>query len=1154
MKRLITLVFLSFTIISSAQITNLGLPKSFSGKLQPLSSVPVTVMPGFDLQLRLFEDSLNHANKVGMYMFGNEYDVAIDILQTGLWETLPNGSKVCRYRIHTPDSYTINIQFHNFFLPEGSRLDVYTPDHTFHHGSYTSMNNNSARLLGTDIVPGEEMVIEYFEPAGNSQQASLVIGMVVHGYRNIFTFSDTDGDRVNESGNCNMDVICPDGTPWAIHKQAVARILNGGGLCTGTLLNNTANDGTPYFLTANHCSPQTMGAATFRFNYESTICGTGGNSVDPGSPYDQVNGSVLRARRSDSDFGLIELNSVPPAAYQVYYAGWDHSGVNAPTVVGIHHPAGDVKKLAFDDDPITNTSYSGNSVPGDGTHWRIETWERLTTTEGGSSGSAIFDNNGRVIGQLHGGAAACGNTSSDWYGCFHVSWDGSSSSARLRDWLDPSNTTVTLDGFDPNSPSSPDDAGITSVTDPAGTLCSGSFTPAVTLRNYGSNSLTSVQILYNIDGGTNQVYNWSGTLATSSSTTVTLPTQTSAGGAHTFNATTNLPNGNPDGNNANDNASSSFTLVVGGEIISFELQTDCWGDEVDWEVQDGGGATLFSGGPYGPSSATGDYITDSWCLTPGCYNFIINDSYGDGMHGDGVSGCTIDGYYNIEDSQGNVLATIQAANSDYGNQEINNFCVVASSLTANFTQNDTEICAGASVTFSDASTGGATSWSWVFNGGTPATSNAQNPVVTYNTPGTYDVELTVTDASSGTDTYTLSGAVIVHANPSISVTGTNVTCNGDCNGTGTAGVTGGTAPYNIIWTGGLSGTNITSLCAGTYTASVTDDNGCTAASNTLTVTEPLALNATAAVTNATCGVNDGIISVTATGGTSPFQYALNSGTPQSASTFNGLATGSYSIDVFDASGCVYQTIATIGNPNAPSAVVAGADISCFGTCDGSAVVSATGGTGSYTYSWSPSGGSSSSASMLCQGTYNITVTDAANCVTNVNVTINEPAALTVSGIGTDELTGNDGTINLSVSGGTSAYSYAWTGPSGFTSVQEDLTGLTSGTYTVVVTDANGCTATTTITVGSQVGLSEITPNHDITVYPNPNNGSFFVYSMNTFGDNAGLNLYSAEGRLVGMYSLKGVQTLHVQEKLAAGVYIIEVTGQDTRFIKRIVIE
>ncbi|RKX26205.1 MAG: hypothetical protein DRP47_08585, partial [Candidatus Zixiibacteriota bacterium] len=155
-----------------------------------------------------------------------------------------------------------------------------------------------------------------------------------------------------------------------------------------------------------------------------------------------------RASNSYSDFGLLELAEVPPDSYSVYYAGWSRVDEPSEWSVGIHHPSGDIKKISFDNDPSISANYGGSSG---GSHWKVGAWDD-GTTEPGSSGSPLFDHNHRVTGQLHGGTASCEQPySPDYYGKFAKSWDyGATSSSRLKDWLDPDNTSVTvLDGIDP---------------------------------------------------------------------------------------------------------------------------------------------------------------------------------------------------------------------------------------------------------------------------------------------------------------------------------------------------------------------------------------------------------------------------------------------------------------------------------------------------------------------------------------------------------------------------------------------------------------------------------------------------------------------------------------------------------------------------------
>ena len=445
-KYIIVLSLLLTHIKFTSQTLDLGLPISFSSNnLKPI--IDVLQMPNFDLTKQLEADEYNHKNKIGPYRFGYEHIVSIDLITAGKQDILANGDKLYRKKIICPGAYSINLVFDDFYIPEGAFLHIYNNDKTTIIGAYTHINNNKNNSLGTSLVKGEEIIVEYYEPSYISN-SRLLIGMIVHGYKDINNWFP---QKVNESGACNMDVICPDGNSWSNENRSVARIVVGGGLCTGSLVNNTLEDGTPYFLTANHCGPNSMSNAVFKFNYDSPICGSqsSANSQAP-SGNNSINGSSLVASNSASDFGLVELNSIPPANYGVYYAGWNNSSLTPQSAVSIHHPSGDVKKISFDDDILQTASVSGSA-----NMWKIEAWERSTTTEGGSSGGALWDQDHYLIGQLYGGQATCSNSVNDYYGKFSLSWTGnnsSQSSKRLKDWLDPNNSGVTtLNGFDPNN-------------------------------------------------------------------------------------------------------------------------------------------------------------------------------------------------------------------------------------------------------------------------------------------------------------------------------------------------------------------------------------------------------------------------------------------------------------------------------------------------------------------------------------------------------------------------------------------------------------------------------------------------------------------------------------------------------------------------------
>jgi len=222
--------------------------------------------------------------------------------------------------------------------------------------------------------------------------------------------------------------------------NSVAVISTGGDrFCTGFMVNNTSNDGTPFFMTANHCRLTQSNAPTLvaYWNYQTSKCG----GARDGKLNQFQTGAVHLASYAKSDMTLLKLNSAPNPEWHVNFAGWDRSGEIASSAVGIHHPNVDEKSISFENDPTEINTYLGTgATPGDGTHVRIVDWDN-GTTEPGSSGSPLFDQNHRVIGQLHGGGAACENEESDYYGRFFTSWNGGGTkTTSLKSHLDSANT------------------------------------------------------------------------------------------------------------------------------------------------------------------------------------------------------------------------------------------------------------------------------------------------------------------------------------------------------------------------------------------------------------------------------------------------------------------------------------------------------------------------------------------------------------------------------------------------------------------------------------------------------------------------------------------------------------------------------------------
>ncbi len=424
-----------------AQISGGGTPVSFN-KLS-LSAVESVVTGTVDVEAYLAEDKIEQEQ--GMpFRFGAPFDVNYSLYNSGTWDELDDGSRIWRLEIKSPGAFSINLIYDYFYMPPGGKMFVYSADRQMVLGAFTERNNKDHGQFSTAPVKGDDCIVEYYEPAEVRGRGVIAIGRIVHAYRDIFDYGGTkEADGFGSSGSCNNNVNCPVGAPWQDDKRAVAMVLLAGGTrwCSGSLVNNARQDGTPYFLTANHC----LGSEStwiIMFRYESPTC----SNIDGPTNY-TISGTTKLANYSTSDFGLLQLSSTPPESYEPYYAGWSNVDTPSQSSTGIHHPSGDIKKISFDYDPVTSTDYLTSSGT---SHWRIGVWDD-GTTEGGSSGSPLFDQNHRVVGQLHGGYASCTSLTSDWYGKFAMSWNGGgTSSSRLRDWLDPDNTGVqTLDGYDP---------------------------------------------------------------------------------------------------------------------------------------------------------------------------------------------------------------------------------------------------------------------------------------------------------------------------------------------------------------------------------------------------------------------------------------------------------------------------------------------------------------------------------------------------------------------------------------------------------------------------------------------------------------------------------------------------------------------------------
>ena len=632
-KSILFIIFI-FSFTSYSQVTNEGIPVSWQLNLDN-DNIPAVNLPSFDIDRVRAEDEINDRKFDAPWRFGYMHSVDYGF-EDGVWTTLENGDRIWRLMVKSDNALSLNFIFDDFYMPEGGYIFLYNNQKSDLLGAYDSRQNQDSGMLGTWLVEGESVWIEYFEPIESYNQGRLHLAKATHGYRNAETFNQAKG--LNDSGNCNLDVDCSIGDDWSDlkdhNKRSAGILLSGGsGFCSGALINNTENDGTPYFLTANHCYSNPASWA-FRFGWISpnTVCATSANSSN-GPTNMTISGASLRARDAGSDFALVEINQNIPAEWDRVYAGWDRSGNTPDFTVGIHHPSGDVMKVCRDNDqPIqaVNAGAQTWEITGLGSGWE------LGVTEPGSSGSPLFDPEGRIIGQLFGGAAACSgtvdNNAYDYYGRMDVSWNGGgSSSSRLSDWLDPNGSGTTDIGPFPSMTLLANDLGVQSITSPVTGNLSDNENISITIRNYGENDFSNFDISFQINGGDVITENYSETIS-STQTVQDTSNETfdfSSEGDYLIEVSLLIN----DDNTQNDSTSSTVTNIGGGDCPEeYELPI-VWQDNFEcydpFAIDNIGSWTAydFDGGTtWGANSV--DFINESYIGSGIIFNYPLADSAG----------------------------------------------------------------------------------------------------------------------------------------------------------------------------------------------------------------------------------------------------------------------------------------------------------------------------------------------------------------------------------------------------------------------------------------------------------------------------------------------------------------------------------------------
>ncbi|HOY32544.1 MAG TPA: T9SS type A sorting domain-containing protein [Bacteroidales bacterium] len=450
-KTLLSMIFTCLCVfVAYAQDNAGGTPPSFIYKNLSADIDYVQVQPPDLLQIAA-EDN-DRALKSEPYRVGITLPVDFTLNNSGTWTDLPDvDASLWRLTVKSEGAQSIGFGYASFYLPEGVKLFLYNNDRTKIIGAYTSLNNSENYNFSNEKVRGDEITIELYAPNDKINDILFHITDLDYFYR------PEENSEIKSSGACEVNINCPEGAIWQDEKKGVCKLdIKHGSYwfnCTGSLVNNTSQNCTPYVLLADHChyyggaycSTSDYSYWKFWFHYEATNC----SGTSPTGTFSKL-GCTLKAHDtygqngSGSDFCLVQISSAIASSYSVYYNGWDRNNSPSATGVSIHHPAADIMKISTYTSAVQSVTYGAS-----GSHWRV-VWAATTTnhgvTEQGSSGSPLFNSTGKIIGTLTGGGSYCSTpTEPDYYGKVYYHWDknGSTSAKRLKDWLDPTNSGVT---------------------------------------------------------------------------------------------------------------------------------------------------------------------------------------------------------------------------------------------------------------------------------------------------------------------------------------------------------------------------------------------------------------------------------------------------------------------------------------------------------------------------------------------------------------------------------------------------------------------------------------------------------------------------------------------------------------------------------------
>ncbi len=446
-------VFLFLRGALEAQPSSGGIPLSFTEAFrQAHGALPLKMRqaPRLNLKRILREDE----QFIGAPRFAAPVAVDYSLENSGEWTELADGGLLWRLKVRSEGALAVAAFYREMYLPPGSKLFLYSEDGKQVLGAYTFHNNRPSGQFMAGFIRGETVVIEYYEPAAARGQGRFRIFRIDHAYRQEAESASLLNFGFGTAWGCHKNANCPEGNSWEQQKRSACRIVmvleEGTGYCSGTLVNNTAEDATPYVLSAYHCQDgytPLYDLWRFDFSYQSSACSNPGAEPAPNS----VLGCVQRAGRQENDFLLLETTSFIPPSYNVFFSGWNRQLAPPQRGVMFHHPSGDIKKAAFYTQPANVHNgvlvWSSTVSTPSSHHFRVIYSDG--TFQPGSSGCGLFGQDGRLFGQLHGGLNDCDQTTG-FFGRLRLAWTGGGTpESRLRDWLDPLGLDVeALDGME----------------------------------------------------------------------------------------------------------------------------------------------------------------------------------------------------------------------------------------------------------------------------------------------------------------------------------------------------------------------------------------------------------------------------------------------------------------------------------------------------------------------------------------------------------------------------------------------------------------------------------------------------------------------------------------------------------------------------------